>query len=59
MFFACTVEDSELFLSVENESGQVILERPGYKPLRTVAGSLAEFLDHLVPATPKTEQGKK
>ena len=59
VFFACTVEDSELFLSVENESGQVILERPGYKPLRTVAGSLAEFLDHLVPATPKTEQGKK
>ncbi len=59
VFFACTEEDSELFLSVENESGQILLERPGYKPLRTVAGSLAEFLDSLVPASPTEEPEKR
>ncbi len=55
VFFACTEKDSELFLSVENDSGRIILEKPGYKPLRTVAGNLAEFLDSLVPAPPTTE----
>ena len=50
VFFACTEEDSELFLSVENHSGRVVLERPGYKPLRTVAECLDEFLNGLVPA---------
>ena len=59
VFFACTEEDSELFLSVENESGQILLERPGYKPLRTVASSLAEFLDSLVPAPTTAEPVKR
>ena len=52
VFFACTEADSELFLSVDNDSGRVLLERPGYKPLRTVADSLAEFLADLTPASP-------
>ncbi len=52
VFFACTEPDSELFLSVENRSGQVLLEKPGYPPVRTVAESLAEFLRLLEPAPP-------
>ncbi len=53
IFFACTEADSELFLSVENESGRVLLEAPGRKPLRVVAESLAEFLATLNPAPPE------
>lgn len=52
VFFACTEEDSELFLSVENETGRVLLERPGYRPIRTVAESLKEFLGGLTPRSP-------
>ena len=52
VFFACTEADSELFLSVDNESGRVLLERPGYKPMREVAESLSGFLGTLKPASP-------
>ncbi len=52
VFFACTEANSELFLSVQNDTGQVMLERPGYKPLRTVAPSLGAFLNDLQPASP-------
>jgi len=52
VFFACTEQDSELFLSVQNDSGRVVLERPGYKPLREVARSLSVFLDRLEPRSP-------
>lgn len=48
LFFACTDEE-ELFLSVENVSGRVLLEKPGSPPLREVAPSLAEFLNQLRP----------
>ncbi|MDZ7669202.1 MAG: SecY-interacting protein [Gammaproteobacteria bacterium] len=53
VFFACTEADSELFLSVDNDSGQVLLEAPGRKPLRVVAESLGVFLDGLDPAPPQ------
>ena len=53
VFFACTAADSELFLSVDNQSGEVLLEKPGYKPLEVVAGSIAEFLSELTPASPE------
>lgn len=52
VFFACTEADSDLFLSVDNHSGQVVLEAPGQRPLRTVAPTLADFLDGLRPAPP-------
>jgi SecY interacting protein Syd len=52
VFFACTEPDSDLFLTINNDSGAIQLEAPGKKPLRTVAGSLAEFISHLVPAAP-------
>jgi SecY interacting protein Syd len=53
IFFACTEPDSELFLSIENDSGRVMLDAPGRKPLRVVADSLAEFLSSLTPAPPE------
>ena len=52
VFFACTEPDSELFLSVDNDSGAVVLEKPGARPLRTVAPSLTAFLRGLAPAPP-------
>ncbi len=53
VFFALTDVDSEHFLTVENTTGHVLLERPGYRPVRTVASSLAEFLSGLTPAPPE------
>lgn len=52
VFFACTENDSELFLSVENDTGRILLERPGYQPIRTVAESLEAFLGTLEPRSP-------
>jgi len=53
IFFACTDPDSELFLTVENDSGIVLLEKPGYKPVRQIAESLSSFLETLVPRPPE------
>ena len=50
VFFACTEDDSDLFLTINNESGVVQLEEPGKKPLREVSPTLAEFLSSLKPA---------
>ena len=50
VFFACTEPASDLFLTVNNRTGEVQLEEPGKPPLRTVCPSLAEFFDLLVPA---------
>jgi SecY interacting protein Syd len=52
VFFACTEVDSELFLSINNESGAVLLEKPGYKPIRQVADNIVDFIAELVPAPP-------
>ena len=52
IFFACTEPESNLYLAVNNSSGEVQLERPGYKPLRIVADNLADFLSRLKPAAP-------
>ena len=52
VFFACTEPDSDLFLSIDNASGAVVLEAPGAKPIRTVAPSLTVFLRGLRPAAP-------
>ena len=50
VFFACTEPDSDLFLTINNTTGEVQLEQPGKAPLRVVAPCLAEFFDLLVPA---------
>ncbi len=52
VFFANTEPDSDLFLTVNNDTGEVQLEQPGRAPLRTVCASLAEFYALLVPALP-------
>ncbi len=52
VFFACTEEDSELYLAVDNETGEVLLEAPDRAPLRKVADDLASFLATLTPASP-------
>lgn len=52
IFFACTEQDSDLFLSVDNATGNVLIEKPGHKPVDVVAESLASFIDSLVPASP-------
>ena len=52
LFFACTEPDSDLFLSIDNNSGVVLLEKPGKGPLREVAADLATFIDSLVPRPP-------
>ncbi|MFK7912873.1 MAG: SecY-interacting protein Syd [Pseudomonadales bacterium] len=51
LFVACTEPDSDLILSIENATGAVLLERPGSKPLRTAAPSMAALLATLIPAT--------
>ena len=52
VFFACTEPDSELFLSIDNDSGAVVLEKPGFRPIRQVADDLASFLTTLIPRPP-------
>jgi len=52
VFFANTDPDSDYFLSIDNATGQVLLEQPGKRPLRVVAENLAHFLDSLEPAPP-------
>jgi len=48
VFVACT-DEGEHILSVDNKTGQVVLEEPGSAPIRAVAPTLAEFLDRLEP----------
>ena len=50
IFFANTERDSELFLSIENSTGHVLLEEPGKAPLRKVEKNLATFLNRLTPS---------
>jgi SecY interacting protein Syd len=59
VFFACTEPDSDLFLSIDNATGAVVLEAPGAKPIRTVAPSLTVFLRGLVPAAPGTHPERR
>jgi SecY interacting protein Syd len=47
VFFATTEPDSELFLSIDNASGQVMLEEPGKKPIKKIEHDIATFLGRL------------
>lgn len=49
VFFATTAPDSELFLSIDNQSGKVLLEEPGKAPLREVEKDVTTFLSRLKP----------
>jgi len=44
-FIACT--DSDYIISVENDSGQVVLERPGYPVEKILAPDLTHFINEL------------
>ncbi len=48
VFFANTEPESELFLSINNEDGQVLLEEPG-NVIKTVESDIATFLRRLTP----------
>jgi SecY interacting protein Syd len=48
-FFACAEPDDNYFISVDNFSGEVLLELPGKPPVRRLADNLAEFLNSLEP----------
>lgn len=50
-FFATTEPDGEKILSVEGQSGRVLLERPGRKDYSVVSESLALFLEEVHPLT--------
>ncbi len=47
--FIASTDEGELMLSVDNETGRVVLEEPGSQPIREISPSLAEFLDGLEP----------
>ena len=51
IFFATAEPNTELFLSVDNENGHVLLEEPGRPPLRIVDESMATFLNRLTPVS--------
>ncbi len=44
-FIACT--DSDYIISVENDSGQVVLERPGYPVEKVLSANLIQFINEL------------
>jgi len=48
LFFGCT-EPEEYILSVNNSTGEVLLEQPGSKKFDRVAPSLSEFIHSLRP----------
>lgn len=47
--FIATTDEDELMLSVDNETGRVVLEEPGRAPVREVSPTLVRFLDRLAP----------
>jgi SecY interacting protein Syd len=49
VFFANTEADSELFLSIDNDTGVILLEEPGKAPIRQVEDNLGTFLNRLTP----------
>jgi SecY interacting protein Syd len=50
VFFATTEPDSEFFLSVDNDTGAVLLEEPGLSPRKEVDACLADFIRRLEPS---------
>jgi len=44
-FIACT--DSDYIISIENDTGHVVLERPGYPIEKILSNSLIEFINQL------------
>ena len=53
VFFATTDPDSEQFLSIDCNSGEVLLEEPGKPPIKRVETHLGKFLSRLTPIIAK------
>ena len=49
LFFATTDPDSELFLSIENNTGRILLEEAGSPPIKEIDKSLSDFLKRVSP----------
>lgn len=49
LFFAVTLPDGNLVLSLDNADGTIWLEAPGKPPHQCLANSLAEFINQLEP----------
>jgi len=49
VFIANTDPDTEMFLSIDNTSGAILLEEPGKPPLRQVDTDIHTFLRRLKP----------
>ncbi|MFP6807048.1 MAG: SecY-interacting protein Syd [Pseudomonadales bacterium] len=49
VFFANTEPDTEFFLSIDNETGRILLEEAGKPPIREVEKDLITFLKRLTP----------
>jgi SecY interacting protein Syd len=49
LFFATTDPDSELFLSIENHTGRILLEEAGSPPIKEVDKNLSDFLKRVSP----------
>lgn len=47
IFIGCTSDDQ--IIAIDNNSGQVVLERPGYASHETLASNVAEFISSLTP----------
>jgi SecY interacting protein Syd len=48
-FIACPEPDDSYFISVDNFSGEVLLEIPGKPPIRKLADNLTDFINSLTP----------
>lgn len=55
IFFATTDPDSELFLSIENSTGRILLEEPGSPPIKEVDPNLVCFLKRVTPINASPE----
>ena len=47
LFIGCTHNDE--IIAIDNQSGEVVLEKPGFAAHQTIAPNLAEFLNSLTP----------
>ena len=55
VFFATTEPNSELFLSIDNQTGRILLEEPGRAPIKQVATDLTTFINRLAPVLRRPE----
>ena len=55
VFIANTDPDTEVFLSIDNSSGAILLEEPGKPPLRQVETDIHTFLRRLKPKNRPTD----